>query len=86
VATAGGLLCFQGTAAQNRCLSVSNPMTRTQRKLPPMLYMKSPCVVGMVMDREHQTYKILVVPGQQEGESLTSQVLKLFPSSCCFLL
>ncbi|KAG0581608.1 hypothetical protein M758_4G252600 [Ceratodon purpureus] len=74
VATAGGLLCFQGTGAQNRYLSVSNPMTRTQRKLPPMLNMKSPYVVGMVMDREHQTYKILVVPGHQDGDSLTSQV------------
>ena len=84
VATAGGLLCFQGTGSQNRYLSVSNPMTRTQRKLPPMLHMKSPYVVGMVMDREHQTYKILVVPGHQDGESLTSQVLKFV--SLLFLL
>lgn len=72
VATAGGLLCLEGrTGSQNRYLSVSNPMTRTQRKLPPMLHMKSPYVVGMVMDREHRSYKILVV---QDGESLTSQV------------
>lgn len=86
VATAGGLLCFQGTGfQQNRYLSVSNPMTRTQRKLPPMLPMKSPYVVGMVMDRELRTYKILAVPGHQDGENLTSQVLKFSPS-CCWSL
>lgn len=71
VATDGGLLCLAGVGSQNRYLSVSNPMMRTLRKLPPMLHMKSPYVVGMVMDREQRTYKILVV---QDGESLTSQV------------
>lgn len=83
VATAGGLLCLAGTGSQNRYLFVSNPMMRTLRKLPPMLHMKSPYVVGMVMDCEQRTYKILVV---QDGERLTSQVLQLHPSCCCFLL
>lgn len=83
VATAGGLLCLAGTGSQSRYLSVSNPMTRTLRKLPPMLHMKSPYVVGMLMDREQRTYKILVV---QDGETLTSQVLQLHSSRCCFLL
>lgn len=71
LAAAGGLLCLEGTGSQSKSLFVSNPMTRSQKKLPPMLAMKSPYVVGMVMDREQRTYKILVV---QDGEFLSSQV------------
>lgn len=71
LAAAGGLLCVGGAGTQCRSLFVSNPMTRSQRKLPPMIDMKSPYVVGMVMNPQHDSYQILVA---QDGEHLMSQV------------
>ncbi|KAH9555520.1 hypothetical protein CY35_08G118300 [Sphagnum magellanicum] len=71
LAAAGGLLCVGGAGSQCRSLFVSNPMTRSQRKLPPMIDMKSPYVVGMVMNPQHDSYQILVA---QDGEHLMSQV------------
>ncbi|KAJ7544030.1 hypothetical protein O6H91_09G062300 [Diphasiastrum complanatum] len=71
LATDGGLFCLEGTGIQSGSIFVSNPMTRYQRKLPPMLFMKSPYVVGMVVDRYGEGYKILVA---QDGDCLLSQV------------
>ncbi|CAM6025489.1 unnamed protein product [Sphagnum balticum] len=73
LAAAGGLLCVAGTGSGSNCRSlfVSNPMTRSQRKLPPMIHMNSPYVVGMVMNPHQNTYQILVA---QDGDYLMSQV------------
>lgn len=70
LATAGGLICLEEIGWPNREISVSNPMNRSYKKLPPMLHMKRPYVVGMMMDDESGGYRILVA---QDGESLTSQ-------------
>lgn len=70
ITTAGGLLCMEEVAWPNRSLVVSNPINRTYRKLPPMLDMKSPYVVGMMINPEQNGYRVLVA---QDGESLVSQ-------------
>lgn len=70
LATAGGLTCLEENAWPNRSLFVSNPMNRSYRKLPPMLYMKRPYVVGMMMETEGVGYRVLVA---EDGESLNSQ-------------
>lgn len=66
LASAGGLLCLEA----NRELFVSNPMNRSYKKLPPMLPMKCPYVVGMMMEADKRGYRILVA---HDGESLASQ-------------
>ncbi|EFJ36037.1 hypothetical protein SELMODRAFT_78419 [Selaginella moellendorffii] len=71
LAAAGGLLCLEGTGSQSGTMFVSNPITRVYKKLPRMIAMKSPYVVGMVVDDEMKSYKILVA---QDGETLASQV------------
>lgn len=70
LATAGGLICLEERTWPNRSLIVSNPINRSYRKLPPMLRMKRPYVVGMMIDADSRGYRILVA---QYGESLTSQ-------------
>ncbi|BBN03338.1 hypothetical protein MPTK1_2g22750 [Marchantia polymorpha subsp. ruderalis] len=87
LAAAGGLLCLGGTSGSvpqgrngyavdpmtkaDRNLYVSNPITKIRRKLPPMLRMQNPYIVGMVIDSAKKSYKILVA---QEGEHLKLQV------------
>lgn len=70
IATAGGLLCTEEVAWPNRSLVVSNPINRSYRQLPPMLDMKSPYVVGMIINADKTGYRVLVA---QDGESLVSQ-------------
>eukprot|EP00249_Psilotum_nudum_P014746 c24981_g1_i1 orf=665-2035(-) len=70
LAAAGGLLCVEDMGWPCRSLIVSNLVTRSYRKLPPMIDMKSPYVVGMVAEAGRDAYKILVA---QDGETLTSQ-------------
>lgn len=70
IATVGGLLCMEEVAWPSRSLVVSNPINRSHRKLPPMLDMKSPYVVGMMMYPDKTGYRVLVA---QDGESLVSQ-------------
>lgn len=69
VATADGLLCTE-VALPVHSLIVVNPVNRSFKKLPPMLHMKSPCVVGMVVDKHKAGYKVLVA---QDSEVLISQ-------------
>jgi hypothetical protein len=84
LAAAGGLLCVAGTGSGSNCRSlfVSNPMTRSQRKLPPMIHMNSPYVVGMVMNPHQNSYQILVA---QDGDYLMSQVSQAILSPDPFL-
>ncbi|MCO5547882.1 hypothetical protein L7F22_001339 [Adiantum nelumboides] len=70
ITAAGGLLCTEEVAWPNRCLVVSNPVNRSYRKLPPMLDMKSPYVVGMMVNADRSGYRVLVA---QDGEPLVSQ-------------
>eukprot|EP00249_Psilotum_nudum_P004616 c18118_g1_i2 orf=639-1979(+) len=70
LAAAGGLLCVEDMGWPYRSLIVSNLLTRSHRKLPPMIHMKSPYVVGMIADANREEFKILVA---QDGENLTSQ-------------
>ncbi|KAL2642633.1 hypothetical protein R1flu_010220 [Riccia fluitans] len=87
LAAAGGLLCLGGVSGSvphgrngyvvdqvtmgDRNLYVSNPITKARRKLPPMLRMQNPYIVGMVIDSAKKSYKILVA---QDGEHLKLQV------------
>eukprot|EP00250_Pteridium_aquilinum_P010098 c19153_g1_i2 orf=81-1046(-) len=70
ITTAGGLLCTEEVAWPNRSLIVSNPINKSYRKLPPMLDMKSPYVVGMTVNADKSGYRVLVA---QDGNSLVSQ-------------
>ncbi|EFJ36669.1 hypothetical protein SELMODRAFT_23216, partial [Selaginella moellendorffii] len=67
VTVAGGLLCFRmldSNGSSSMC--ICNPLTRTWRKLPPMLGRWCGNLVGVVVDNEHleneerSTYKIVV--------------------------
>ena len=70
LASAGSFVCTEDIAWPDRSLIVSNPMNRSYRKLPPMLDMSSPYVVGMIVDSDRLGYRIVVA---QDGESLISQ-------------
>ncbi|KAH7292010.1 hypothetical protein KP509_29G047100 [Ceratopteris richardii] len=70
VTAAGGLLCMEEVEWPNRSLVVFNPLNKSYRKLPPMLDMRSPYIVGMTVNTDKSGYKILVA---QDGQSLVSQ-------------
>ncbi|KAI5062585.1 hypothetical protein GOP47_0023124 [Adiantum capillus-veneris] len=70
ITAAGGLVCTEEVAWPNRALVISNPINRSYRKLPPMMDMKSPYVVGMMVNADRSGYRVLVA---QDGDSLVSQ-------------
>jgi hypothetical protein len=60
-AAAGGLVCFGCYADGWKTFVVCNPLTKAWRELPPMLNPPFRLyTVGMVVDRDTKSYKVLV--------------------------
>ncbi|XP_073387646.1 F-box only protein 6 isoform X2 [Physcomitrium patens] len=60
LAASEGLLCYGNEFFPWPNLFVCNPMTKFWQHLPPMRFIKTIHVVGMVNDRASKSYKILV--------------------------
>eukprot|EP00249_Psilotum_nudum_P024104 c29092_g1_i8 orf=2647-3723(+) len=79
MASSGGLLCFRSRNTEFTTLTVCNPVTKTFRVLPDMLQIRYIDILGMVADRNSNSYKILVT-GTTES-SVGYSITELYDSS-----
>ena len=61
-AGSGGLICVNVSKNPNvEQLVVCNPLTRAMRKLPPLNFPRQPVLMNLLLDKDTNNYKIIVV-------------------------